>query len=425
MELSRLVEPRESDEHEHELHDTVRRQYMQSPRQLLAHLQFRQVHLGTRPLPEPLLVARREILDFTAEQIRVRAMPSAMEALLFVYLDELRAYAEVAPYLPPLDFPTATHTMACGRRPPGPVGAALLCYYIGLHMLDDVHDDELPAGMDEDEATLVAMSCVATLPTLILMESSGWPVPRHVRQRLSVELHCHAHLTTTGQFLDISASTAFDLAHGYEVITQRNGAIGRVFGRIAAIAAECAEPDVDALGRAVAYMSMASQVLDDIENLWNRPVSSDAVNRAKSLPLCFVLDERADLREPILALCDDPRPASHRRLRELLASHGGLHFGLAGMALFRSRARRLLRSVGGRTELHDLEEYLLDATAPAAATLDELPHERLASRAPRAVAVGRLERAAARASEAVVSGRSEASALLEATLQLIDRCQVP
>jgi hypothetical protein len=416
IELSRWAEPLDLAE----LQSTVRGLYRRSPAQLLARLQFRQVHLGTRSLPEPLSVARREILEHTAEQLGVHAMPPAMGALVSIYLDELRAYAEVAPYLPPLDFPTVMHTVACGRGLPGPVGAALLCYYMGLHMLDDVHDDELPAGIDEDEASLVAMTLVATLPTLILMEGSGWAAPRQLRQRLAVELHCHAHATMTGQFLDISSSSAFDLAHAYDVITQRNGAIGRVFGRLAAIAAACAEPDVDALGRAVAFMSMASQVLDDIENLWNRPVSSDAVNRAKTLPLCFVLDAQADLREPILALCDDPQPASHRRLRELISSCGGLHFGLAGMSLFRAHARWSLRSFGGRTELHDLEEYLLDATAPAASPLDELLVDGSSAPAP---IPGRLEWASACAPED--GGGSEASALLEATLQLVHRSQVP
>ena len=105
-------------------------------------------------------------------------------------------------------------------------------------------------------------------------------------------------------------------------------------------------------------------MLDDIENLRNRPVSSDATNHAKTLPLCFVLDRRPELRVQILALCDDPRPESHRRLRELLARQGALHFSLLGMALLRARARRALLGFGPRAKLDDLEDYLLDATAP-------------------------------------------------------------
>lgn len=332
-------------------------------------LRFRQVREVGRALPEPLLEARRSIIAFTGHQLGQHAMPASMVALIAVYLDQIRAYAEVAPYLPPIDFPTATHVTACGQGLPPPVGAALLCYYIGLHMLDDVHDGELPAGVDAKEASLVALTCVATLPALILTrepaEDSGWRAPRSLRQRLSVELLHQCHPTTIGQFLDISKSIDCDLDRAYEVIVQRNGAIGRVFGRIAAISAGCGEPEVDAMGRGVAYMSMASQVLDDIENLWNRPVSSDAANRAKTLPLCFVLDTQGELRTQIFALCDDPRPHSHERLRELLADHGGLHFALVSIALFRSRARQALSSAGGRTVLGELEEYLLEAAAPA------------------------------------------------------------
>lgn len=353
-----------------ELRETARRLQRQTPHELCSRVRLGRMRGRGRVLPESLLEARRSIIVLTREQLRGHGMPAPMLALLFVYLDDITAYAEVAPYVPPLDFPTAVHVTACGRALPGPVGAALLCYYIGLHMLDDVHDDELPAGVDANEASLVALTCVATLPALILMggQGAGWQAPRDVRQRLSVELHCRAHPTMTGQFLDISRSIDCDLARAYEVISQRNGAIGQVFGRIAAIAAGCAEPEIDALGLAVANMSMASQVLDDIENLWNRPVSSDAINRAKTLPLCFVLETRADLREDILALCDDPRPPSHQRLREQLARHGGLHFSLVSIALFRSRARRALLSVGARAELGALEEYLLEVAAPAVLT---------------------------------------------------------
>lgn len=356
-----------------ELDGLAERLQRRTPQQLVASLRFRQVLAGEQATPEPLLVARRHILDFTTEQLHELAMPVPMSRLLFAYLDEIRAYAEVAPYMPPLDFPTAMHAAACQRALPGPVGAALLCYYIGLHMLDDVHDDELPEGIERNEASLVALTCVASLPALMLM-GAWWPAPRRVRQRLSTELHFHAHPTMTGQFLDISKSTSCDLPHAYEVIAQRNGAIGRVFGRIAAIAAGCNEADIDRLGQAVACMSMASQVLDDIENLWNRPVSSDATNHAKTLPLCFVLDRRPELREQILGLCDDPRPESHRQLRELLAHHGALHFALLGMALFRTRARRMLLGFGSRTRLDELEEYLLEATAPTAGLLgDDAP----------------------------------------------------
>jgi hypothetical protein len=386
-----------------ELDGLARRLQRRTPQQLLGSLRFRQVLGGERRMPELLVVARRHILDFTTEQLGELAMPAPMSGLIFAYLDEIRAYAEVAPYMPPLDFPTAMHVAACQRALPGPVGAALLCYYIGLHMLDDVHDDELPEGVDRNEASLVALTCVASLPALMLMDGAWWPAPRRVRQRLSTELHFHAHPTMTGQFLDISKSTSCDLPHAYEVIAQRNGAIGRVFGRIAAIAAGCSEPDVDRLGHAVACMSMASQVLDDIENLWNRPVSSDATNHAKTLPLCFVLDRRPELRAQILGLCDDPRPESHRRLRELLARQGALHFSLLGMALFRARARRALLGFGPRAKLGELEEYLLDATAPASSLLgDEAPTLR-----------GVLVEDAGTELPAI-------SSLLEAALQLVD-----
>jgi hypothetical protein len=133
-----------------ELDGLARRLQQRTPQQLLASLRFRQVLAGERGMPEPLLVARKHILDFTTEQLRELAMPIPMSGLIFAYLEELRAYAEVAPYMPPLDFPTALHAAACRRALPGPVGAALLCYYIGLHMLDDVHDDELPPGVDRN-----------------------------------------------------------------------------------------------------------------------------------------------------------------------------------------------------------------------------------------------------------------------------------
>jgi hypothetical protein len=401
--MSRLGAPERA-----ELYEVARRLQQRTPHQLITSLRFRQVMTGERELPELLLVARRDILDFTREQLRELAMPVPMADLIFAYLDDVRAYAEVAPYMPPLDFPTAMHAAACQRALPGPVGAALLCYYIGLHMLDDVHDDELPEGVDRNEASLVALTCVASLPALMLMDGAWWPAPRRVRQRLSTELHFHAHPTMTGQFLDISKSTSCNLVHAYEVIAQRNGAIGRVFGRIAAIAAGCSEPDVDRLGQAVACMSMASQVLDDIENLWNRPVSSDAANRAKTLPLCFVLERRGDLRDRILGLCDDRRPESHQQLRELLASHGGLHFGLLAMAMFRARARRALSGSDARSRIDALAEYLLEATAPT---------DRLLGQAPP------LDDAPPRG-DGPAGSSPDASALLEAVLELAERGQV-
>jgi len=333
-------------------------------RELLERLGFRQIRRASHEMPSVLMDERHRLLHASERMVERCGMVSRMQDIILHYLDDLESYAEVATYVPPLDFPVMITALAGRTELPASVGVALVFHYIGLHMLDDVHDEELPEGIEENEASTTAMACVTTIPGLALLEPNI-PLPLALRHRLVAELHFYSHPIMTGQFLDISRSIDGDLDVARRVLEQRNGAFGRVFGRLPALAQGCAESEIDVLGDAVAAMSMSSQILDDIENLWNRPISSDALNHAKSLPLCFVLDQQPELRNYMYSLCDVPSVDSHRRLREGLEHHGALHFGITCIRQLRARALQDLLRFGDREEIGPVEAYLLDCVAPS------------------------------------------------------------
>lgn len=251
-------------------------------------------------------------------------LPSPMADLLVGRLEQLAAHVQLLPYVPPIDFPQAIFRWARGEDAPRPILHAILFYYLGLHLLDDVHDDELDPDLDQHLATTASLTCTTAMPAVVLRSQLGCePIGAIAREFQLQTLAC-----TAGQFLDLDEQSPLTIENAHRVLEQRNGSMGQLLGRVAALAAGAEPDEVDAAASLVANLYIASQIVDDLDNLLSRTVSSDAHNLSKTLPLCFALETAPEHRDLVLTLCREPDPQSHRRLRVLLSELGAFHYGL-------------------------------------------------------------------------------------------------
>jgi len=305
---------------------------------------------------------RRDVIgDARARLGQDRVLPPRMASIVLRSLEELDRYQELAPYLPPTDFPSAAHRWLCGRDLQRSVGVAILLYYVGLHLLDDVHDGELAPDMDANLVTTTATLCICALPMVVLEEDRGTNLPGDGRlaARLACEFQVQTRDCTAGQFLDLDRDSAPSLANARLVLALRNGSLGRLLGRLAAIAAGCDDVAITTVGESMADIYIASQIMDDIENLWSRPVSSDALNLSKTLLLCYGLELGRERAAEIRRLAGEGTMASHRRLRGVLADLGAFHYALAEAVVHFRRAQAGLQALAQRgTSLGPITELI-------------------------------------------------------------------
>jgi len=279
-------------------------------------------------------------------------MPPAMTTLVLDALERIVHRAELAPYLPPVDFTQAIFGWARGGEAPRSLFDAILYYYLGLHLLDDVHDGDLEPGIDEHLATTTALACITAMPAVALRDRSE---RSSAGSAIAVEFQLQTLPCTAGQFIDVDRRGPVVLSAAHRVLELRNGAMGRLLGRVAALAAGARPDEVDAAGSLVANLYIASQIVDDVDELLNRAVSSDARNLSKTLPLCYALEAAPEGREQVLRLCREGRAQGHRRLRELLGELGAFDYGLEQARAYLERGRddlRLLESRWGRATLY-------------------------------------------------------------------------
>lgn len=291
---------------------------------------------------------RRSIIDTALDCLASdRVISPAMASIVIGYLERLREYQEVAPYLPPTDFPRAAHRWLRGEDPSRALAVAILFYYVGLHLLDDVQDGELPAGVDANLATTTATLCICSLPAVVLSGEArdGSRAAVGAEHRIASEFQLQTRFCTAGQFLDLDQEAALSLENARQVLELRNGSLGRLFGRVVAISAGCDERTISIVGSCMADIYIASQIMDDIENIWGRPVSSDALNLSKTLLLCYALEAAPERAEEIRRLATGGSRGQHQELRSILEDLGAFHSALAGALAHFRRASSGLRQL--------------------------------------------------------------------------------
>ena len=305
--------------------------------------------------------ARARIIGRARLSLDTTRLPRRLIAALHEALDELDQTAAIVPYLPPIDYVFAAASALGGTGRVDAVAEACLHYYLGLHLLDDVHDCELHGRMSVTDATLAATVLYATMPARVLSESADDDAHRQA----ALCFPAHLMRSCGGQFLDTDRNEPITLDLAGRVLRRRTGAIGALFGAATATALGEPRERVAVASRAVEQLYMCTQVADDVANVFGRPVSSDIENGARSILFAFA---RAQLPRDALAELDaivgDPAAAErHDVVRALLRRVGAPVFAVGTATLLRARAAQQLAMLAGSAATPEIA-YVLATTDP-------------------------------------------------------------
>ena len=231
-----------------------------------------------------------------------------------------------------------------------PLTAALVLLGLGIDLLDDMADGDLPPDWSvyrPSEINLAAMTLIAALPQLALADLDAPPATIVAMQR-TLARGCMR--ISAGQHRDLAFAGATDVTVE-EVEASVTGKWGEVVAMFAALAAQCAGacPEVveayETLGRT---LGTGWQFAEDCYDLFTAPRSRDLGNGVRTLPIVLYLERQTGTaRMQFLDLLEQARTdiGAQAAVRHRLRAAGVLRHCAFIIEVYCQRARRLLEQV--------------------------------------------------------------------------------
>lgn len=284
----------------------------------------------TEPAPDivRLAIDAAELVYARAESFTARVAQSPeQEALLAAAVRGLRNDAG-APYAGSLHFPLFVYAGLRGELAPAiDLAAALVLLNLGIHILDDLGDGDLPAhwaGFRPSEIMLAGTACIGVIPQLLLAEIDA---PAETVVRLLRTLATGLVRIGAGQQADLRLCDS-ETATPDEVLAavrgksgERRVAYARLAGELAGASDEEISP-YEELGR---QLGIVAQLTSDCADLFSSGAdATDLMNGTRTLPIVLRLaplrgQERSDFvarldaarrdRDVRMTVCEELRAA--------------------------------------------------------------------------------------------------------------------
>ena len=231
-----------------------------------------------------------------------------------------------------------------------PLTAALALLGLGIDLLDDMADGDLPAYWSvyrPSEINLAALTLIAALPQLALANLDA-PLATIVAMQRTLARACMR--ISAGQHRDLAFAGAPDVTVE-EVEASVTGKWGEVVALFAVLAAQFAGacPEVveayETLGRT---LGTAWQFAEDCYDLFTAPRSRDLGNGVRTLPIVLYLERQTGTaRTQFLDLLDQARNDSGAQaaVRQRLREAGVLRHCAFIVEVYCQRAQHLLEQV--------------------------------------------------------------------------------
>lgn len=276
------------------------------------------------------------------------AVSEAQADLIDTALRGLRADAG-APFAGSLHFPVYVYASLTGACEPAyDLAAALVLLNLGIHILDDLGDGDLPAhwrSRRPGEIMLIGTALVGVIPQLIV---SKLDAPAETVVRMQQALGEGLAKIAAGQQTDLLLCDS-ETATADEVeasVAEKSGGRRVLYARLAGLLAGAAASEVAAYEEIGRAMGIVAQIHSDCADLFGPGTdSSDLLNGTRTLPIALRMDqthgkERAQLLSRLRAARSDHdvRTLLRNELRE-----AGIPFAAMFRAeVHRQRASRLL-----------------------------------------------------------------------------------
>ena len=320
-------------------------------------------------------VARADEVFRRAERFVGRIGASAeQQALLDTALRGLR-YDNGGLYAGPLHTPLFVHAALRGTDEPAiDLAAVLVLLNLGIHILDDLQDGDLPAhwaGYSPGEILLAATGLIGVVPNLLLSELDAPPVTVAALHRT---LSQGLVRVAAGQQSDLRLSR--DDTVTAEAVEQsvvaKSGERRVMFARLAGQLAGASDAEIEPYERWCRSVGAVTQLRSDLYDLFDASHdSSDLLNGTRTLPIVLRIEQLEGAEQTaFLNGLGAARTSREVRdeIRQELWSAGIVMVCTFKIEVHRQRALAALAQAEplepGRSGLHAMTEYL----APYAAT---------------------------------------------------------
>ncbi len=280
---------------------------------------------------------------FIAEQAR----SAGQRALLQEAFTQLRRQVASRGDLPFISLPLRVYAAITGRQEEAfPLAAATTLLFVGIDLLDDVADGDLPHLWKDrsPEAQLAAATFLSALPQLAIARLDA---PAAVIVEMQRTLASGLLRMSAGQQQDLAAANGLE-ARSADVersVEAKSGEELALFARLAALLAEAPDAVVsayEAMGRAI---GTAGQLASDCHDLFQARHSRDLANGTRTFPIARHLERLTPpQRQAFASRLDEARNGGEaaRRVRRELIESGALR--LASFVI-ESHCQRALRSL--------------------------------------------------------------------------------
>ncbi len=320
----------------------------------------------------PLWSAGRaeEILRRAEAFASERSRDEQQRALLALALRGLR------PQLREMDFPPPfmallllVYAAVRGESKPAlPLAVATTFLYLGIDILDDLADGDLPRhwkGRKESEINLAAVTLISTLPQLALSELDAPPETIADLQRI---LAGGLLTMSAGQQRDLATAgaTRVSAAEVEASVARKSGEELALFAALASRLAGASAAAVEAYACMGRSLGTAGQLASDFHDLFQARHSSDLANGTRTLPIALHLERPSRTgRRAFLALLDKARQSetARRAVRKRLLAAGELRRCAIIVELHCRRAQAALQRAGAREPARSELAALINASS--------------------------------------------------------------
>lgn len=242
------------------------------------------------------------------------------------------------------EYPAAACEAVGGSREAALRGsAAILCSLIGIHLVDDMLDDD-PRGdyrhLGVGPAANLALAFQAAGQQVL--DDAG--LPAETRSSLHAILAGMALATAYGQSLD--AQLLRDEDEYWRVVGTKTPPLFAAAFSIGALFGGAPPEQVERLGRLGGLLGLCIQVSDDLLDALETPAAADWNRRPNNLPILYAMTADHPEREAFLELSARPEnPEALAEAQEILVRSGALSYCAFKMIEILGQARALLASI--------------------------------------------------------------------------------
>jgi geranylgeranyl pyrophosphate synthase len=241
----------------------------------------------------------------------------------------------------PWEYPVAAcRSVGGGDEQSLPGAAAVFCALAGIHLVDDLLDED-PAGdyrrIGPGRAANLGLALQAA--GHLLLDAAACDI--ETRAPLHARYARMALLTARGQELD--AEEAADEAGYWQRVEAKTPPLFAAALELGALLGGGAPAAVEAVGRLGAVMGRYVQVSDDLADALKTPASADWARCRGNLALLYAVTAEHPEREAFLALAAHAaEPAALAEAQEILVRSGAVAYCIYRLTLLAGEARDLL-----------------------------------------------------------------------------------